>query len=61
MSAFFKTLPASWRCEKLKHVADFRVSNVDTPHRTLPLAMACMIRTHLQAPSTTPVLKLLQT
>jgi type I restriction enzyme S subunit len=29
MSAFFKTLPASWRCQKLKHVADFRVSNVD--------------------------------
>lgn len=29
MSGFFKTLPASWRCEKLKHVADFRVSNVD--------------------------------
>ena len=29
MNPFFLNLPSSWRCEKLKYVADFRVSNVD--------------------------------
>ncbi len=29
MSGYFSSLPPAWRCEKLKHVADFWVSNVD--------------------------------
>ena len=37
------------------------ISHYSTPHRTLALAMARMIRAHLQSPPPTPVLKLLQT
>lgn len=37
------------------------ISHYSTPHRTLALAMARMIRAQLQAPPSTPVLKLLQT
>jgi LacI family transcriptional regulator len=37
------------------------ISHYSTPHRALALAMARMIRAHLQAPPSTPVLKLLQT
>lgn len=37
------------------------ISHYSTPHRTLALAMARMIRTHLQSPPPAPVHKLLQT
>ena len=37
------------------------ISHYSTPHRMLALAMAQMIRAHLQAPPPAPVLKLLQT
>jgi DNA-binding LacI/PurR family transcriptional regulator len=37
------------------------ISHYSTPHRSLALAMAKMIRSHLQARPTAPVLKLLQT
>jgi len=29
VSGVFTNLPRAWRCEKLKHIADYRVSNVD--------------------------------
>ncbi len=37
------------------------ISHYSTPHRPLAVAMARMVRSHLQSPPATPVLKLLQT
>ena len=37
------------------------ISHYSTPHRALALAMAQLIRSHLQAPPPPPILKLLQT